>query len=364
MSDHNDHDPSAQHGGSTPLPPLADSRIDSMERAVFARIDRAGDIRRARRRGVLTGMGAAAAVALVAGISVPAVTAALEGRDVAATEAIGAPAAPESVERSAADSAGGAEASAPDVVLSDGREIVANGALVLAVPDVDRATTAVTTAVERVGGYVETMEANADISRIEVPATAPGDARPLTAGTTWIQVRVPSDTLVTVMDEMSEVGAVETSTISREDVTDYAVDVRARVASSEASVERLTALMADASSVSDLLAAEGALAERQATLEAYRQELTNLESRVSLSSLSVTLAPQHTPTADASGFGDGIAAGWNGLVTTLNGVVLGLGFVLPWLVVIAIAAAVVWLIVRTTRSRRRRGDTGTASGPV
>ena len=59
-----------------------------------------------------------------------------------------------------------------------------------------------------------------------------------------------------------------------------------------------------------------------------------------MSSLTVTLEPVTEPVeADPAGFTDGLTAGWNGLVATLNGIVIALGFLLPWLVVIAIAGA-------------------------
>jgi hypothetical protein len=58
--------------------------------------------------------------------------------------------------------------------------------------------------------------------------------------------------------------------------------------------------------------------------------------------------------ADPAGFGDGLAAGWNGLVATLNGVVVALGFLLPWLVVLGAAAVLAWWITRALRRRRAR----------
>ena len=82
-----------------------------------------------------------------------------------------------------------------------------------------------------------------------------------------------------------------------------------------------------------------------------------------MSSLTVTLEPVTVPVeADPAGFTDGLVAGWNGLVATLNGIVIALGFLLPWLVVIAIAGLIVWAIVRAVRRRRAaRADAARAS---
>lgn len=122
-------------------------------------------------------------------------------------------------------------------------------------------------------------------------------------------------------------------------------------------MDRLTALMAQAQNVSDLIAAESALSERQALLESYQQQLAMLEDQVELSSLTVSLAPAvEKVEADPAGFADGLLAGWNGLVATLNGIVIALGFLLPWLLVAAIAALVVWGVVRLVRRRRRAAE--------
>ncbi|MFZ8393369.1 DUF4349 domain-containing protein, partial [Staphylococcus aureus] len=56
--------------------------------------------------------------------------------------------------------------------------------------------------------------------------------------------------------------------------------------------------------------------------------------------------------ADPAGFGDGLVAGWNGLIATLNGVVIGLGFLLPWIVVAAVVVLIVWGVRRIVRKRR------------
>jgi hypothetical protein len=180
----------------------------------------------------------------------------------------------------------------------------------------------------------------------------------------WVQVRVPSDALAQVMTDAGGLGNVGDSSVARQDVTAEGIDLRARVAANEASVERLQGLIREAESVADLVAAESALAERESELESYRGQLEMLEDRVAMSTLTVSLASDEAPSANPGGFTDGVVAGWNGLVTSLNAVVVAAGFLLPWLAVIAVGGLVVFGIVRTRRSRRRRGVIGTsASAP-
>jgi hypothetical protein len=349
---------------STFLPPLGDDRVAAIERDVFARIAAERRRQRQRRRIGWSLGGAAAAVVVVAAVIAPAVLSTLPGAadqstavapvsDGGGTESATIPeSAPDG--RAASGGAAGEDLSAPGA----GREVISTGSANVVVDDVAGAADAIARDAQDRGGYVESLSVGADGSVIggaedgsemlRYPGPVPGDGG-------WVTVRIPADQLDAAIARLPEVGDVTSSTVSRQDVTDQAVDVRARIAAGEASVTRLTELMAQAADVADLIAAESALAERQAALESDRQQLASLEGQIELSTLTVQLVPRSVPVeADPAGFTDGVAAGWNGLVATLNGIVIALGFLLPWLAVLALAGAVGWGIVRLVRRARRR----------
>ncbi|WP_125132163.1 DUF4349 domain-containing protein [Microbacterium sp. 10M-3C3] len=350
-----------------PLPELDDVRIARIERDVFARI--ASDRRRTRTRRTRAWslVGAAAAIVVVAAVIAPGVTSSLGGAGGSSAESAAAPdfgardtaagAAPEGFVGGAdATSMQGDAAAAP----TDGREIVTTGSAALTVDDVAAAARRIAADAESRGGYVESQSiGGGDVVPFDGAVSAPYPG----SRDGWITVRVPSDALTAAMDALADLGEVTSTSVSRQDVTDQAVDLRARIAASEASVARLTELMAQAGSVADLIAAESALSERQASLDADRQQLALLEGQIDLSALSVQLTPRtETVAADPAGFGDGVVAGWNGLVAAVNGIVVAIGFLLPWVAVVAAAAAVVWSIVRLVRvvgMRRRRRASGT-----
>lgn len=357
------------------LPALSDDRVAGMERAVFARIAADRDHERRRRRLRWSVGGAAAAIVLVAAVIAPGVMSSLSGGTggssaVAPIDDRGGVewgAVPEGAQDVAVDDSRGAVV-APEGLAATGREVISNASATVVVEDVAEAAAAVARDAEARGGYVESQNLGA----------GGGDARsgpdgsemlvypaPGATGEGWVTVRVPADQLDAAMAQLREIGQVTSSTVSRQDVTDQAIDVRARIASGEASVARLTELMAQAADVADLIAAETALSERQATLESDRQQLAWLEGQVELSTLSVQLTPRSTAVeADPAGFTDGVVAGWNGLVASLNGLVIAIGFLLPWIAVAALAAAVVWGIVRLVRTaRRRRTRTSGPSDP-
>lgn len=357
------------------LPPLRAERVDAMESAVFARIADERAARRRRRRTIWTGVGAAAAVIVVAAVVGPALTTSsgTSGSSVstvgeaggavdpgmgteAGTRDMSAPLAPQGAAGgSSGGSADSSTASGSATSTTNGtRDIVATGSSTVEVDDVRAAITQISDAAASAGGYVESSQVGGGYGVVPLDGKA---AQPEAVSSGWVTVRVPAASLQSVMDGLSAVGDVTATSVNRSDVTEQTVDLRARVAAGEASVARLTELMSQASSVADLIAAESALAERQAQVDSDRSVLTSIESQVAMSSLSVQLNTRtQTVAADPAGFGDGLVAGWNGLIATLNGVVIGLGFLLPWIAVAGIVALIVWGVRRIVRKRRGSHD--------
>ncbi|WP_405375754.1 MULTISPECIES: DUF4349 domain-containing protein [unclassified Microbacterium] len=337
------------------LPELTADRVDAIERDLFRAIadERASGRSRHRqrtRRGWLT-TGAAAAVIAVAAFAGPALMSGSgTSGDAASTMDTGAGGA--TAEQGAEDL--GQAQSVPEQEASgaeSARDVVATARATLETSDAAAAAAQIATRVEDAGGYVETLTLPASPSQ-----TADADDVGYVGGA-WMTVRVPASDLPAVTAMLDDIGDVASSELQREDVTSQTVDLRARVGALERSVDRLGALVEEADSTADLLTAEGALAERQAELDGLRAQLTALDSQVAMSTLTITFTQPaaSVAAADPAGFGDGLSAGWNGLVATLNGIIVGLGFLLPWLVLIGVGIAAVRLIVRI-RHRRTTGQ--------
>jgi hypothetical protein len=370
-----------QHTGApAELPELSASRIDEIEKSLFADIahERTAARTRSARRGRLwLAGGAAAAVIAVAAIIAPAVGQLVSPGAGSSDSAIEPGIAPDAPVDSGADdgaatteedlgggesdesgASGGSTLTDPD---QREREIITTASATVVVDDVAVTARLVGNSAVAHGGYVEGMSVGTDGIPTDPQSGVAEDSvsypypYPYPSDAAWITVRVPSDELPAVVDELAGIGEVTASAINRQDVTEQTVDLRARIEAAQASVDRLLDLMSEATSTADLLAAEAALSERQALLESYQQQLEMLEGQVAMSSLTVTLTPVvESVEADPAGFADGLLAGWNGLVATLNGIVIALGFLLPWLAVAAVVGLVVWAIVRWVRRRRER----------
>lgn len=184
-----------------------------------------------------------------------------------------------------------------------------------------------------------------------------------------ITLRVPADQYDAVLDRIAGLGAVTARTESTQDVTAQIVDVNSRVASMTASVERVRALLGQATSIADVIAIESELATREADLESLQQQQAALQGQVAMSTVTVgisavtrTVSGQTEPAPD-TGFVAGLKAGWDNLLQFLTWLGALIGGLLPWLPLIAVVVGVLWWALRRLRRSRRPGA-GSAVPPA
>lgn len=352
------------------LPPLSEESVLRIEDALF---DEIADHRPAsavrptpvsahpRRRRWAVGLGIAAAFVGGALVSPPLLSVVSAQSTMPTTDSVGSTVARDNavepmvgvprVADMAVESAGDGHLTVGGDLKETPRDIITTAQLTLRVPRIETAAQELTALAEKHGGYIESSDIGlgAQEPTGELMDSSWDLAQPDDSG--WVSIRIPTAHLTAVMNAIGDEGQVLRSSISRHDVTSIALDLRARVDAATASVKRLTELMAKSDSLTDLIKAESALSERQAQLESYQQELKNLDEQVAMSTVQVQLTQRVSVTqADPAGFGDGLLAGWNGLIIAMNAVVVALGFLLPWLVPAAVVVLVVWLIRRRHRT--------------
>lgn len=243
-------------------------------------------------------------------------------------------------ERSPSDAAVSAPApmSPPDQPLQRDvqRDIVTTGSLNIAVTDVGGSVNRLIELTTRLGGRVD--------DRTE--STAPGQSH-----TAELTVRIPSAKVDEFLDSAKQLGDVSSIALRHDDVTGQRVDLDARVAALQASVDRLTALMKSAATTADLLQAEKELTSRQADLDSLRAQRAQLGDQISYATLTVSLGAEFE--SSSPGFVASVRHGWHALLSFTHGLISIAGFLLPWLPVIVVIAGLVAVLRRRTRRRRQ-----------
>ena len=177
----------------------------------------------------------------------------------------------------------------------------------------------------------------------------PGSEDSLSANLT---IRVPSANLEKALEAFKGLGDVESSSISATDVTMQKVDLDARIAALTTSIERFKQLITTATNTSDLIAAETALAERQAELDSLTAQLKYLSEQVDMSVIYLALLPNDSFSAiKPIGFLAGIEKGFVALLNAAANLTSILGYFIPWFVAILVIVAIFKLISRIRKNR-------------
>ncbi|MEV6428742.1 DUF4349 domain-containing protein [Nocardia sp. NPDC051463] len=170
-----------------------------------------------------------------------------------------------------------------------------------------------------------------------------------------LTVRVPSDKTDSFIDGLGGLGRVTQVSTNRDDVTMRWEDLDARIKALQASVDRLRALIAGATSTADLIAAESALSSRQGELDSLTAQKRHLDDQVALSTLTIDITTVDKKSDDGpTNFWDGIVSGWHSLMDWLKDAVVFSGKAIPWLGFLVVVGAVVWGIVRIVRRPGRK----------
>lgn len=169
-------------------------------------------------------------------------------------------------------------------------------------------------------------------------------------GSATLQLRVPPAEFDAAVRDLAALGTERGRRLGTEDVSDAVVDLQARLNTQRASVARVTALLAEATNLGEVVQIEGELTRRTADLESLEARLAALEAQVELSTITVRLwtAGDQPAEPGALGFADGLRNGWAAVTAVARVVAVTAGALLPFLPLLLVAG---WFVVRARRSR-------------
>ena len=304
------------------------------------------------------GAGLVAAVAL-AGCAAGPVSAGTASRAVAGVPpgaagqpAAGQPAAVAATAGGAASPAAQRPAAAGTVVLPAlaDRSVIRTATVQVRVSDVVASAGRVSVLAGGAGGYVADEQTQIDPDH-------PGQS------TSVVTLRIPGAALTQVLSALARMGVLLAQDQSSNDVTGQVIDVAARLASQQASVDRIRVLLAQANTIGEVVAIEGELATREGALESLQGQAKQLADQTSLATVTVTfVGPQAAvvvPVPPKQGFGRGLSQGWAAFTSATSWLLTALGAALPFAVLVAAAGAVVAVL----RRRRPGASSAEAAGP-
>ena len=187
----------------------------------------------------------------------------------------------------------------------------------------------------------------------EAISSEPDD--PSLGGFSSITISVPTAELDATLDRLAELGKVHSRNASTDDVTSQYVDTESRVKTMQASVDRVRALMSQATKLGEIVALEAELSRRQADLEATQSQLAVLKDSVALAPVEVRLSTDEQvleQADDSTGFLAGLESGWTAFTGSVTVLLTLVGAALPFaaLAALVLVPLLVWLRRRTPRS--------------
>lgn len=157
-----------------------------------------------------------------------------------------------------------------------------------------------------------------------------------------------------VLDQFGGLGEEQQRSSSTEDVTEQVADVGSRVATMQASIARVRAILSRATRIGDVVSVEGELSRRVTELESLQARQRALAGQVGLATVTLHLLAREVPAAaraeDRTGFLGGLQDGWRAFTNTVGWLLTGLGAVLPFLLLLVPALLVArWALLRSRR---------------
>ncbi len=152
-----------------------------------------------------------------------------------------------------------------------GRDITYTATVTVAVTDVADATARATQAIQALGGIIFGQQTTGNPPQ-----------------STLVFKVLPED-FQTALQRLGDLGELRDQQISADDVTDRVVDLKSRISTAEASVERLRELLVEAADINNVVALENQLLERETQLETLRGQLRTIQDQVSLATIFLTI---------------------------------------------------------------------------
>ena len=217
------------------------------------------------------------------------------------------------------------------------RKVITTGDLAIEVDDASAAVDEIISITQVAGGFV---------SSSSVYDNYYGES---TGKAGYVTIRIPQSGFTSVMGEIEALGTVTSKSISGRDVTEEYVDLSARLGNLERQELRLLEILNMTTTVDEVLDVERELGRVRGEIESLTGRLNYLNDRVDLSTINVRVS-EPRPITHSWGLRDALSDSVNGFISTVNALIVLIGYVLPILIFVTVSGGVIIFI----RNRVRR----------
>jgi len=282
--------------------------------------------------------------------AVPTASAAASAAGPAGPAAAGVPAGGAGSSGVAGDQAGAAQDSSARY-LPDDQQLIYTAELTVRARNVGAALSTATSIVTAAGGYVSTEN-----------SSGAGAGQPASSATATVTLKIPAAVYPATLAKLTGTGLGTQLSLQQQaqDVTQQVADVGSLVASDQAAITQLRALLKDAGSVSALLSVQDQINAETSDLEAMLAQQQALDHETAYATVTLTLVgPKAVVKARAKqkpapppGLASGLTGGWRAFRLTIDWLLASIGAVAPFAAVVAVIGGAVWW------ARRRVADRG------
>ncbi len=246
---------------------------------------------------------------------------------------------------------GSAQSQSATRLAPSGQQIIYTAQLTVRARGVGAAVVRATSIATSAGGYVSAENASSD----------PG--HPDQAAAT-IELKIPVAVYAATLARLSAGLGTQLSLHQQaQDVTEQVADVGSRVASDEAAIAQLRALLKHAGSVADLLSVQDQINYEETGLEAMQAQQNVLNHETSYATVTITVLGPKAVARPARqqpppGFTSGISGGWRAFRTAVSWFLAICGAVAPFAALVALLGGLAYWIRRRLAHRGHSGANG------
>ena len=170
-----------------------------------------------------------------------------------------------------------------------------------------------------------------------------------------LTLRIPADKLDSFVEKAEDVGNITSFSSYVEDAGDRYYDLAARLETQQKKMERLLALMEQATDVSDLIEVESSVADTQYLIDLYTGQMQGIEDDVAYSTVSVFVQETKVGETKEASLGERIGAGISDMASAglrfLEDALIFVVSVLPWVAVVAVIVIIVVVICKKKKEK-------------